>query len=78
MGRLHAERGRTVAVVLHDLNLAAMYCDEVALMQGGRVVAAGPPETVLTEERIEAVFGVRAQVGVSALHGRLLVQFRPG
>ena len=68
----------TSIVALHDLNLAAMYCDEVALMQGGRVVAAGTPETVLTEERIEAVFGVRAQVGVSALHGRLLVQFRPG
>ncbi|ATR21861.1 Transporter [Roseomonas mucosa] len=76
--RLVARLPVTSIVALHDLNLAAMYCDEVALMQGGRVVAAGPPETVLTEERIEAVFGVRAQVGVSALHGRLLVQFRPG
>ena len=76
--RLVARLPVTSIVALHDLNLAAMYCDEVALMQGGRVVAAGTPETVLTEERIEAVFGVRAQVGVSALHGRLLVQFRPG
>ena len=41
VGRLHAERGRTVAVVLHDLNLAAAYCDDLVLLDRGRVAGSG-------------------------------------
>ena len=65
----------TVMVALHDLNLAAMFCDTLAVLQGGRIVAAGPPEAVLTEELILSVFAVRARVTPSPHHGRPQVQY---
>jgi iron complex transport system ATP-binding protein len=52
----------TTVVALHDLNLAAAYCDEVVVMAAGRAVAAGPPVQVLTPELIGEVYGVRARV----------------
>jgi iron complex transport system ATP-binding protein len=54
--------GLTVLTVLHDLNLAAAYCDRIHVLDGGRVVAGGKPADVLTPELIEAVFGVRAHL----------------
>lgn len=68
----------TSIVALHDLNLAAMFCDEVAVLRQGRVVGAGPPEEVLTEPLIREVFGVEARVERSPHHGRWHVQFLPG
>ena len=68
--------GRTVVAALHDLNLAAMYCQKLCLLEGGRVVAQGTPEEVLTPERIGAVYGVRAEV-LSANDGHLRVLFYP-
>jgi iron complex transport system ATP-binding protein len=67
----------TSIVALHDLNLAAMFCDELALLQDGQLAAAGTPAAVLTEARIRAVFGVRAEVGPSPQPGRIRVQFVP-
>jgi iron complex transport system ATP-binding protein len=52
----------TVVAALHDLGLAARYCDHLVLLRGGRVVAAGPPGEVLTPARIEEVFEVTADV----------------
>lgn len=52
----------TSLVALHDLNLAASYCDQLVVMTGGRVVAGGRPDEVLTEELIARVYGVRALV----------------
>ena len=49
-------------VVLHDLNLAAAYADELTLLQRGRVVATGSPRSVLTAERIERVYGQAVEV----------------
>jgi iron complex transport system ATP-binding protein len=54
--------GRTVIAALHDLNLAAQYCDQLVVLADGRVVAAGPPETVLTPELIQATFRVDVRV----------------
>ena len=65
----------TVMVALHDLNLAAMFCDTLVVLQGGRVVAAGPPEAVLTEALIWSVFAVRARVDRSAHDGRPHVRY---
>ena len=48
--RLNRERGRTVAMVLHDLNLAARYSDLVVVMKDGVVVTQGPPREVFTVE----------------------------
>ncbi|MEU4623277.1 ABC transporter ATP-binding protein [Actinoplanes sp. NPDC023801] len=50
--------GVTCVVALHDLNLAARYCHHVVMLDGGRVVTAGPPEAVLTRDLIAAVYGV--------------------
>jgi iron complex transport system ATP-binding protein len=60
--RLHADLGRTVVMVLHDLNLAARYADRLVAMKAGRVVAQGPPREVLTEDLLADVFGLRARV----------------
>ena len=54
--------GITCIVALHDLNLAALFCDEIALLHGGRLLAAGAPESVLTEETISTVFGVSVAI----------------
>ncbi|MFC1257631.1 MULTISPECIES: ABC transporter ATP-binding protein [Streptomyces] len=59
---LIAELPVTSVVALHDLNLAAMYCDQVVVLRQGRVVAAGPPGDTLTESLIADVYGVRAEV----------------
>jgi iron complex transport system ATP-binding protein len=65
----------TTVVVLHDLNLAARYCQELVLLEGGRVRAAGPPEVVLTPEVLEPVYGI----GVERVQTRdgLQLLFRP-
>ncbi|MCG8349608.1 MAG: hypothetical protein MI924_17725, partial [Chloroflexales bacterium] len=69
--------GVTTIAALHDLNLAALYCDQLYVLKGGRVVASGPPEAVLTPELIRAVYGVRAEVAPHPATGRLHVVFLP-
>jgi iron complex transport system ATP-binding protein len=59
-----AAAGRTVVVALHDLSLAARFCHRIALMQAGRVVAAGAPEDVLRIEHLASVYGIRARYAV--------------
>lgn len=54
----------TAVVALHDLNLAAMFCDHVVMLSAGRVVAAGSPVEVLTEELVADVYGVRCRITV--------------
>lgn len=54
--------GITVLTVLHDLNLAASYCDRLYVLDSGRVVASGPPHEVLVPELIAKVFRVTAHV----------------
>ncbi|GAA3389426.1 ABC transporter ATP-binding protein [Streptomyces roseoviridis] len=54
--------GVTTIVALHDLNLAAAYCDRLVVLRGGRVTAAGTPREVLTAERVAEVYGVRVEV----------------
>jgi iron complex transport system ATP-binding protein len=61
--RLHAELGRTLVAVLHDLNQAARYATHlVALHRGGAVAATGPPAEVVTEELVTDVFGLACRV----------------
>ncbi|MBA0050217.1 ABC transporter ATP-binding protein [Streptomyces sp. AJS327] len=69
--------GVTSLLALHDLNLAAYYCDRLYVLDGGRVVASGPPETVLTEELLARVYGVRAQVSVHPATGAPTVVYLP-
>lgn len=62
-------------VALHDLNLAAMFCDRIAVLRAGRLVALGRPEEVLTETLVAEVFGVAAYIARSPRHGRLSVEY---
>lgn len=54
--------GVTCLVALHDLNLASLFCDEIAVMQAGKLVAAGSPQTVLTPDLVRDVFGVDVRI----------------
>ncbi|MEU3708485.1 ABC transporter ATP-binding protein [Streptomyces catenulae] len=56
------ESGRTVVMVLHDLNLAARYSDNLIVMKAGSVLAQGHPGEVITAELLEEAFGLRAKV----------------
>ena len=73
VGRLHAERGRTVVVVLHDLNLAARYAQRLVAMKDGVLVAAGTPQEVLTEQLLADVFELEARAGPDPVTGTPMV-----
>ena len=64
--------GRSVAVVvaMHDVSLAGRYCDRLALMSEGMIVAEGHPESVLTTENLRAAFGVETAVQVDPASGQ--------
>ncbi|MFD1594771.1 ABC transporter ATP-binding protein, partial [Haloplanus litoreus] len=63
------DEGRTVVAAIHDLDLAARYCDELRLLAGGSIRAAGTPESVLTGSAIEAAFDARATVTTHPVTG---------
>lgn len=67
---LNRERGTTVVMVLHDLNLAARYADDLVAMARGRVHAFGTPEEVLTEDMVRDVFGLESRIIEDPLSGR--------
>ncbi len=69
------ELGLTTIAALHDLNLAAAYCDQVFVLNHGSIQAQGTPSDVLTAALVEEVYGVRAAVGRHPLTGRLHVFF---
>ncbi|QCQ91198.1 ABC transporter ATP-binding protein [Rhodococcus sp. SGAir0479] len=60
--RMHEEMGRTVIMVLHDLNLAVRYSDHLIVMSQGRIVAQGKPQDVISAELLDEVFGLEAAV----------------
>lgn len=61
LAREQAHRGCGVLLVLHDLNLALRYADQVALMQQGQILERGLPEETLAPAKVTEVFGVRAE-----------------
>ena len=63
--------GLTAVAAIHDLNMAARYCDRLVLLKGGRVLAEGSPEEVLVPETIRSAFGVRAAVYRDPMTGSL-------
>ena len=72
--RVNAERGMTVLLVSHDLNLAAEVSDRLLLLARGRVARLGTPAEVLRRETLEAVFGCAVSVDVNPSSGRPVVQ----
>ncbi len=61
--KARAQAGMGVIVTLHDLTLAARFCDTLAIIADGRIKAEGPPEAVLTPALLASAFGVRAAYG---------------
>ena len=70
LNRVH---GTTVAMVLHELNLAARYADHLVVMRSGAVIAEGAPDEVLTRETVQRAFGLEAQVILDPVAGSPLV-----
>ncbi|GMA40865.1 ABC transporter ATP-binding protein [Mobilicoccus caccae] len=70
---LNRARGTTIAMVLHDLNLAARYADRLIAMCRGEILAAGAPQEVLTPALVETVFGMRSQVVPDPVSGTPIV-----
>jgi iron complex transport system ATP-binding protein len=70
---LNRRDGRTVVMVLHDLNQACRYADHVIAMKAGRIVAQGEPADVITADLVDEVFDVRCEVTVDPLTGTPLV-----
>jgi iron complex transport system ATP-binding protein len=65
--------GMTIVTVLHDLNLAALYCDRVALLDTGRLAQIGSPEEVLTYATLTRVYGTEIYVHRNDITGGLNV-----
>ncbi len=71
------DRQLVTVVVLHDLQAAARFCDDILLLYGGRVLASGTPEQVLTVAHIAQAFGVESELLACQDGTRVLVPKRP-
>lgn len=70
-----ARGGLTVLAALHDIGLAATYADHVVVLDRGRVVAAGPPATVIDAPLLQTIWGVAAEVLTHPTTGRPLISY---
>ena len=70
---LNRDRGTTIVMVLHDMNLAARYADHLFALRSGRVVASGDPGDVMTSELIREVFDLDALVVTDPVSGSPIV-----
>lgn len=68
-----SREGKTLVTVVHDLNLAAQYMDTILLLDQGRAVACGSPESVLTQENLGAVYQLKWDIRLHAETGRPLL-----
>jgi iron complex transport system ATP-binding protein len=75
--RTHRQRGTTVLLVTHEMDLAGEIADRILLLSGGRTLAQGPPADVLTQENLRRAFSVESRVEVDAAGRRRLVPVAP-
>ena len=73
LAALNRERGVTMVLSTHDLNLAAALCRHLILLRDGKVIAQGPTDEVLTPETVRALYGVEADVHRHPAAGHLTV-----
>lgn len=75
--RLNHDQGRTIVLVLHDLNLAARYADNLVFVSGGKVRQRGAPEDLMRADLIADVFDVTVEIIIDPVHGRpICIPFR--
>ncbi|MCD6369295.1 MAG: ABC transporter ATP-binding protein, partial [Thermoproteales archaeon] len=60
--QLNQEKGITIVLVSHDLNLASQYASRLVLVNGGKIFSEGRPSEVITEENIQKVYKVRVRI----------------
>jgi iron complex transport system ATP-binding protein len=73
LGRLNRERGVTLVLATHDLNLAAALCTHVIMIREGSILAQGETSDIMTTDRVRALYGVDADVRFNDLAGHLTV-----
>ncbi|MEI3776395.1 Fe3+-hydroxamate ABC transporter ATP-binding protein FhuC, partial [Pectobacterium brasiliense] len=56
--RMSRERGITVIAVLHDINMAARYCDHLVALRGGKMIAQGEPVALMQGDVLENIYGI--------------------
>ena len=66
---LNQQQGRTIVMVLHDLNHACRYADYLIAMKAGQIFAAGDPQSVITAETVQAVFNLHCQIYPDPISG---------
>lgn len=71
------ERGLTVIAVLHDLNLASLYCDELIVLHAGRIASIGTPQNVLTTDLIEQVYETTTAIVPHPVTGMPQIMLQP-
>ncbi len=69
--------GVTVLSAIHDLNMAALYCNRLYVLKAGRLYKTGAPEEVLTSETIRNVYGVRADVTIHPVTRKVAITYLP-
>ncbi len=66
---LNRERGLTIIMASHDINIASEFCDRLILLQGGRIYKMGTPQEVITKENIETVYGCEVWIDQNPISG---------
>ncbi len=66
---LHQSQGRTIVMVLHDLNQACRYGDYLVAIKAGEVYTEGKPDEVMTEGMVEEVFGIKSKIIIDPVAG---------
>ena len=74
--RTAADRGKTIVLVIHDINIAAAYSDRIVAMKDGRIVADGAPSEIMTTDVLRSVYDMEMQVAVVA--GRYVALYFDG
>lgn len=67
---LARERGMAVVVILHDINLAARYCDDIIALRDGRMVVRGPAHDLMRPDALDSIYGVRMGIFTHPVSGR--------
>ncbi len=63
----------TTFAAIHDLNIAAIYCDKIIFMKDGRIIRCGPPEKIMTEENLFELFGIEVEISINQRSKKLQI-----